>query len=477
MVGPEAKKTKPSNVIDFTVEKIEAIKPPNADREEYRDSKQQGLYLRVTKTGVKTFSYFGRFKGAPKPERKTIGRYPAVKPAEARSRAREYAGQQASGESVTLESRKLRQERTLDALWKLYFEHISQKTKDSAQTKSIYETHIQPRWGNIRLSEIKAVDVEKWHLALPGQILKKRALAEAETIARREAMIREKELRRKIRKHGPLPTIKEEPENKPKRVITGETAANRALEVLRAIFNFGIDDKRNYFTGRNPAQRIDRFKEHSRERFLFPSELAPFFQALAKEPNGIMRDAIYVALFTGQRRSNVFGMQWEHINLEQGEWRIPGDLTKNGDQHVSMLLPAVVEILNRRKKANRAKSSTKKTTGSSTGTAQLKARNSKFVFPSDDSETGHIVDARTAMNRLLAESGITNLTFHDLRRTLGSWLARGGDTLLMIGKVLNHKSPEATAIYARVDRDPIRESMQKAEKAIFEAAGLNSLQQ
>ena len=37
-----------SRVIDFTAENIQGIEPPtDADRIEYKDSKEQGLYLRV----------------------------------------------------------------------------------------------------------------------------------------------------------------------------------------------------------------------------------------------------------------------------------------------------------------------------------------------------------------------------------------------------------------------------------------------
>jgi hypothetical protein len=41
---------------------------------------------------------------------------------------------------------------------------------------------------------------------------------------------------------------------------------------------------------------------------------------------------------------------------------------------------------------------------------------------------------------------------------------------------LNHKSPQATAIYARLDIDPVRASVEKATKAIFEAAGITGME-
>jgi hypothetical protein len=37
---------------------------------------------------------------------------------------------------------------------------------------------------------------------------------------------------------------------------------------------------------------------------------------------------------------------------------------------------------------------------------------------------------------------------------------------------LNHKSPNTTAIYARLDLDPVREAVERATNAMLAAAGL-----
>ena len=71
-----------------------------------------------------------------------------------------------------------------------------------------------------------------------------------------------------------------------------------------------------------------------------------------------------------------------------------------------------------------------------------------------------------------ADYDMTDLRIHDLRRTLGSWQAKTGASLAIIGKSLNHKTHQATAIYARLDLDPVRRSVNLATSAMLEAAGL-----
>lgn len=62
---------------------------------------------------------------------------------------------------------------------------------------------------------------------------------------------------------------------------------------------------------------------------------------------------------------------------------------------------------------------------------------------------GHLHDLKRAWDRIRVRAGIHNVRFHDLRRTVGSWLAASGESLHLIGKVLNHRDVSTTAIYAR----------------------------
>ena len=56
---------------------------------------------------------------------------------------------------------------------------------------------------------------------------------------------------------------------------------------------------------------------------------------------------------------------------------------------------------------------------------------------------------------------------------MGSWQARAGASLAIIGKSLNHKTHNATQIYARLDLDPVRASVERATADMRNAGGMS----
>jgi integrase len=220
---------------------------------------------------------------------------------------------------------------------------------------------------------------------------------------------------------------------------SGPYQANRLLERIRSIFNKAADWG---WKGENPATGIYKFREKSRDRFLQPEELPRFFQALAAEPNEAARDFFMLSLLTGARKSNTLAMRWDEISFTAETWRIVE--TKNGEAQTIHLPRHAVEILTARKLASDA----------------------PFVFPGGGA-SGHLADPKKAWGRILEDAGIADLRIHDLRRTLGSWQAATGANSYIIGKSLGHRSQQSTAIYARLNLDPVRESVNKATDAMF----------
>jgi integrase len=201
--------------------------------------------------------------------------------------------------------------------------------------------------------------------------------------------------------------------------LTHPTTANRILALASSIFGRAIEW--GLWEGSNPATGIRRNREVSRDRFLQPDELPRFFKALSEEPNTTIRDFILIALLTGARRSNVLSMRWDQISFDRAEWRIP--MTKNGTPQTIPLSTEAMTILHQR----------------------VAVSMSEYVLPGRANK-GHLAEPKKGWERVLERAGIENLRMHDLRRTLGSWQARTGASLSIIGKSLNHKSPSTTAI-------------------------------
>ncbi|OJW51793.1 MAG: recombinase XerD [Alphaproteobacteria bacterium 41-28] len=225
------------------------------------------------------------------------------------------------------------------------------------------------------------------------------------------------------------------------RTENGLYQANRLLERIKAIYNKAIEWG---WEGVNPAQGIKKFKEKSRDRFLHPDELPSFFESLDAEQNDTIRDYIYVSLFTGVRRSNVLAMRWEDIHFERREWLVPE--TKNGEHLRVHLVESVIDILKTRVE---------------------KYGRREWVFEGSG-KTGHLMEPKMGWKRILDRAGIKDLRLHDLRRTLGSWQAATGANSYMIGHSLGHKNSQSTAVYARLNLDPVRASVEKATQAMLQ---------
>ena len=240
--------------------------------------------------------------------------------------------------------------------------------------------------------------------------------------------------------------------NMEKAGLAGATL-NNARALVSSIYSRAIEW--GYATT-NPATGVKTRTKVKRDRFLQSDELPRFFLAVAEEASVTMRDYILLALLTGGRRGNVLAMQWAELNLDDAVWRIP--MTKNGTPQNVTLSPEAVAILKARKE------------GADKGAV--------FVFPGIGA-SGHMEEPKKGVIRIMERAGIpygrkveNGVTLHDLRRTLGSWQAKTGASLAIIGKSLNHQSQQTTMIYARLDLDPVRQSVNTATSAMMEAAGL-----
>jgi integrase len=218
----------------------------------------------------------------------------------------------------------------------------------------------------------------------------------------------------------------------------GRYAANRTVALLRTMFNLARDW--GYLKGDNPAARVKFYREEKRDRFLSPEEVRRVNEALASESNPYWRAYFPLSLLLGTRRGELLTLKWEDIDFEQKVLRIPS--TKAGRPHLLPLPTAAVAILD------------------------SLPRTAELVFPGKGRD-GHLAEPSKAWQRIRKRAGVPDARIHDLRRTLGSWLAVQGYGLPLIGRALNHSNLSTTQIYARLDLEPVRSALEKTAQLMF----------
>lgn len=384
----------------FSQQRLEAVKPPTRGFKSVYDSLTPGLMLLITANDARTYYLYRRIDG--RPERVKIGPYGDLSIEQARRKADKLKGEIAQGVNPANRKRTARGMMTLQELFDIYLERAKLHKRTWAGDEWAFKKHLG-QWSSRKLASITKADVARLHA--------------------------------KIGKDAPY-------------------SANRMKALLSTVFNTAINDFG--YEGVNPCKGVKKFREEKRDRFLLPDELKRFFTALSDEPDSTLRDFFWIALLTGARRGNCQSMRWDELDLGRGDWRIPGDKSKNHEGMLVHLPPRAVEILNFRLTANAAKP---------------KEERSEYVFPSYGA-SGHLVDPKFAWNRIRTDAKLPGLRMHDLRRTLGSWQAITGTSLHVIGKSLGHRDPSATMVYARLTQQPVSDSVDKAAIAMLTAGGV-----
>ena len=202
--------------------------------------------------------------------------------------------------------------------------------------------------------------------------------------------------------------------------------ANRVLAYLRRLFNWCIERD---LIADNPAAGIKApTKEVSRERVLSLDELKDVLVA-AQRMGYPWGPLVELLVYTGQRLDEVAQATWDEFDLDNQIWALPGFRTKNGRPHVVHLSDAAM----------------------STISALPQVDGQAWLFSTTG--RGPVKGFSKAKAKLDEESGVTNWTFHDLRRTFATFTT---DKLkispVVIDKVLNHASGAVKGIAAVYQR-------------------------
>ncbi len=196
----------------------------------------------------------------------------------------------------------------------------------------------------------------------------------------------------------------------------------------------------------NPARGINRFKEYKRDRWVNPEEWPRLAQAIDTEPGVYVRMALWLYLLTGMRKTELLSAKWTDIDWQRQELRL-GE-TKAGRIHYVPLSAPAMAILR----------------------DLPRIEGNPYILP------GHMPgrplrNINTPWERIRKAAGVEDVRLHDLRRTVGSWLAQSGNSLHLIGRVLNHSNQSTTAIYARFGQDHVRQALEEHAARIMGVAG------
>ena len=240
-------------------------------------------------------SYFLKYRTEDGRQRwMTIGRHGSPwTPDMARDRAREILGDVVAGADPGGEKIAKRKALTVAELCDRYFEdalagrvRTRSKAAKRASTLTIdrgrIDRHIKPLLGAMSVAAVTRHDVEKFlHDVADG-----RTAGKTKTKARGLA-----------------------------RVTGGETAANRSVGLLGAIFTYAV---RKDMRPDNPVRGVTLFADRKRERRLSDDEYAKFGEALREAKKTLWPAAVAAARFialTGFRRGEALSLKWSEIDL------------------------------------------------------------------------------------------------------------------------------------------------------------------
>lgn len=372
------------------------------------DAQMPGFGVRVRPTGAKSYVVVyraGSGRGAPV-RRYTIAGAGKIAPDSARTRARAILGQVAHGHDPAGERTTERGTPTIAELAERFLaEHIETKRKPgtAAFYRHILTKIVMPELGTSKADKVTRTQIARLHAKLH----------------------------------------------------TTPFQANRMLAVVGSMYAFA-GRTAVLPEGTNPVRKIDKFKEHRRERFLTGAELERLGSAIREaETKGIPWEvdeanpkarhlpkpksrftkigpfaaaALRLLLFTGCRLREILHLKWEHVDLERGLLFLPD--SKAGRKTVILNAPALAVL------------------------ADLD-RLGPFVISGDVPEKPR-ADLKRPWEAVSKRAGLQGVRLHDLRHTYASFGAGGGLGLPIIGKLLGHTQSATTARYAHLDNDPLR---------------------
>lgn len=219
---------------------------------------------------------------------------------------------------------------------------------------------------------------------------------------------------------------------------------NRYLAALSHVFTLAVNDW--MLVPENPVVKVRKMKEpRGRVRFLSDAERDRLIDAC--RPNQGLHTALLLALTTGARRMEIWGLRWSQIDFQRS--RITLEDTKNGERRVLTLAGPARDALNE--------------------WAKVRQIETDLVFPAwSEKRQGWVPrDFAGPFEKALADAGIKDFRWHDLRHTTASYLAMNGATLAEIAEVLGHKTLNMVKRYAHLTEGHTAKVVNRMVDSVF----------
>lgn len=275
--------------------------PNPQKRTEISDDSVQGLAIRISSTGYKSFVY--RYKFNSETKRYTLGKYPDLTLAEARELSKDMTAKVRLGIDPILEKRSNKDNYTdqkFEVLAERFLSNYVPTLRGSTQYnyRIIIESRIIPEFGSYQINSITQKMIVNY--------LDKIAYEQGKT-----------------------------------------TYANRIRARLSTIFNYGI--KRD-LAKQNPVSGSPKYNESSRERYYTEKEIKELwngFETIHEPTQSIFK----MLLLLGQRKSETMKMRWRDLEFDNDIWIIPKEIAKNKQMHHVPLSPMAIELIEGKSKA------------------------------------------------------------------------------------------------------------------------------
>ncbi len=225
---------------------------------------------------------------------------------------------------------------------------------------------------------------------------------------------------------------------------TAPGGANRALDLLRQILNFGVACGH---LGTNPAQGVKRNRRPALTRFLSREEIGHLHRVLDRQTRKSSRqqaDIIRLLLLTGCRKGEIVRLRWSAVD---GDRLVLAD-GKTGPRTVPLNTQAR-RILERQPRDG-----------------------SSFVFPSPRDLSRPRGRNLALWYRVRREAGIEDVRLHDLRHTHASHAVMNGVPVPVVSRLLGHSNVSMTLRYAHLGDPDIEAAAERVGQSIAAIMGI-----